>query len=144
MNRLTGLAVGHPRRVLAAAGIVFLLAAVLGGPVAGVLEGRSQEFPHLHDQRLRTKAAIQRATGQSPDYGVAAVLRSTSDARTDPTAARMTARLAALLAHQKGFQRVLDYPSSHLAFLISRDGHQSVVLAAFATQEESASAVANV
>ncbi|MFI5010004.1 MAG: MMPL family transporter [Solirubrobacterales bacterium] len=144
MNRLTGLATGHPRRVLVIAGIVFLLAAGLGGPVAGVLKGRSQDFHDPHDQSLQTKAAIQRATGQSPDYGVAAVLKSTGDARTDPGAARTTARLAALLAAQKGFQRVLDYPSSHLAFLVSRDGHESVVLAAFATQEESATAVAHV
>ncbi len=144
MNRLTDLAAGRPRRVLVVAGIVFLLAAVLGGPVAGVLKGRSQDFHDLHDQSLRTKAAIQNATGQSPDYGVAAVLKSTGDARTDPAAARTTARLAALLTAQKGFQRVLDYPSSHLAFLVSRDGRESVVLAAFATQEESANAVAKV
>jgi uncharacterized membrane protein YdfJ with MMPL/SSD domain len=144
MNRLTDLAVGRPRRVLVVAGIVFLLAAALGGPVAGVLKGRSEDFHDLGDQSLRTKAAIQRATGQSPDYGVAAVLKSTGDARTDPAAARETARLAALLAAQRGFQRVLDYPSSHLAFLVSRDGHESVVLAAFATQEESAGAVAAV
>jgi putative drug exporter of the RND superfamily len=144
MSRLTSLAVGRPRRVLAVAGIVFLFAAVLGGPVAGVLKGRSADFHDPSDQSLRTKAAIQRATGQSPDYGVAAVLKSTGDARTDPAAARETARLAALLAAQRGFQRVLDYPASHLAFLVSRDGHESVVLAAYATQEESASAVAAV
>ncbi len=144
MNRLTGLATGHPRRVLVIAGIVFLLAAGLGGPVAGVLKGHSQDFHDPHDQSLQTKAAIQRATGQSPDYGVAAVLKSRGNARTDPGAARTTARLAALLAAQKGFQRVLDYPSSHLAFLVSRNGHESVVLAAFATQEESAMAVAHV
>jgi uncharacterized membrane protein YdfJ with MMPL/SSD domain len=144
MSRLTALAVGRPSRVLTVAGIVFLLAAVLGGPVAGVLKGRSTDFHDPNDQSLRTKAAIERATGQSPDYGVAAVLRSTGDARTDPAAARQTARLAALLATQRGFQRVLDYPSSHLAFLVSRDGHESVVLAAYATQEESASAVASV
>jgi uncharacterized membrane protein YdfJ with MMPL/SSD domain len=144
MNRLTALVTGHSRRVLSIAGIVFLLAAALGGPVAGVLKGRSQDFHDLHDQSLRTKAAIQRATGQSPDYGVAAVVKSTGDARTDPEAAHLTARVAALLATQKGFQRVLDYPSSHLAQLVSRDGRESVVLAAFATQEESSTAVTNV
>lgn len=144
MNRLTTLATGRPRRVLVIAGIVFLLAAALGGPVAGVLKGRSNDFHDLHDQSLQTKAAIQRATGQSPDYGVAAVVKSTGDARTDPEAAHLTAHVAALLATQKGFQRVLDYPSSHLAQLVSRDGRESVVLAAFATQEESAAAVADV
>ncbi len=141
MIRLTALATGRPRRVLGIAGIVFLLAAALGGPVAGVLKGRSNDFHDLHDQSLRTKAAIQRATGQSPDYGVAAVIRSKGDARTDPEAARLTARVTTLLATQRGFQRVLDYPANHLAQLVSRDGRESVVLAAFATQEESAKAV---
>ncbi len=139
MNRLTALAVGRSSRVLTVAGIVFLLAAVLGGPVAGVLKGRSTDFHDPNDQSLRTKAAIQRATGQSPDYGVAAVLKSTGDARTDPAAAPDDRTSGGLLAAQRGFQRVLDYPSSHLARLVSRDGHESVVLAAYATQEDSAS-----
>lgn len=141
MNRLTALATGHPRRVLVIAGIVFLLAAALGGPVAGVLKGRSNDFHDLHDQSLQTKAAIQRATGQSPDYGVAAVVKSEGDVRTSPEAQRVTAHVATLLAAQKGFQRVLDYPSSHLPQLVSRNGRESVVLAAFATQGESAAAV---
>ena len=143
MDRLTSLATGHPRRVLAVAGIVFLLAAALGTPVTGVLKGRSNDFHDLHDQSLQTKAAIQRATGQSPDYGVAALVKSAADVRSDPQAERLAARVAALLAAQKGFQRALDYPSSHLAQLVSRNGRESVVLAAFATQEESAKAVAN-
>jgi RND superfamily putative drug exporter len=142
MNRLTALATGHPRSVLTLAGIVFLLAAALGTPVTSVLKGRSNDFHDLHDQSLRTKAAIQRATGQSPDYGVAALVRSSGDVRSDPRAQHLAAHVAALLAAQKGFQRVLDYPSSHLVQLVSRDGRESVVLAAFATQEESSSAVA--
>ncbi len=144
MNRLTALATGHPRRVLAVAGIVFLLAAALGTPVTGVLKGHSNDFHDLHDQSLRTKAAIQRATGQSPDYGVAALVKSSDDVRSDPQAQRLAAHVAVLLSAQKGFQRVLDYPSSHLTQLVSRNGRESVVLAAFASQEESAKAVANV
>jgi len=140
MSRLTGLATGHPRRVLAIAGIVFLLAAALGGPVAGVLKGRSHDFHDPSDQTLRTEAAIQRATGQSPNYGLAALIPSAGDVRSDPRAQRLTASVAARLAAQKGFERVLDYPSSHLAQLVSRDGRESVVLAAFATQEDSAAA----
>ena len=126
------------------AGIVFLLAAALGTPVTGVLKGRSTDFHDLHDQSLQTKAAIQRATGQSPDYGVAALVKSSGDVRSDPQAQQLAAHVAALLSTQKGFQRVLDYPSSHLVQLVSRNGRESVVLAAFASQEESAKAVANV
>jgi uncharacterized membrane protein YdfJ with MMPL/SSD domain len=140
MSRLTDLATGRPRRVLAIAGIVFLLTAALGGPVAGVLKGRSHDFHDPNDQTLRTEAAIQRATGQSPNYGLAALIPSAGDVRSDHRAQRLTTSVAAQLAAQKGFERVLDYPSSHLAQLVSRDGRESVVLAAFATQEDSAAA----
>ncbi len=142
MGRLTALAAGYPRRVLLGAGMIFLLAVIVGVPVTGVLKGRSNDFQDPRDQTLQAKAAIQRATGQSPDYGVAVLVRSAADARTNPAAQRLTLRVAGLLGSQKGFQRVLDYPTSHVAQLVSRDGRESVVLAAFATQEESAAAVA--
>ncbi len=85
MSRLTALAAGHPRRVLIVASIVFLLAAAIGAPVAGVLKGRSHDFQDPHDQSLQTEAAIQRATAQSPDYGLAALVTSSGDVRTDAT-----------------------------------------------------------
>jgi hypothetical protein len=50
--------------------------------------------------------------------------------------------VASMLAAQPGFQRVIDYPATHLAALVSRDGRETVVLAAFSTQERSAAAVA--
>src|ERR1700689_4636519 len=140
MSRLTGLAAGHPRRVLIVAGIVFLLAAGIGAPVTGVLKGRSHDFQDPHDQSLQTEAAIQRATGQSPNYGLAALVTSSGDVRTDPRTQHLVVGVAQQLAGQKGFQRALDYPSSHLPQLVSRNGHETVVLAAFATQEDSAAA----
>jgi hypothetical protein len=141
MSRLTALAAGHPRRVLIVAGIVFLLAAAIGAPVTAVLKGRSHDFQDPHDQTLQTEAAIQKATGQSPNYGLAALVATGSgDVRSDPRTQALVASVARQLATQKGFQRVLDYPSSHLPQLISRDGHETVVLAAFATQEDSAAA----
>jgi uncharacterized membrane protein YdfJ with MMPL/SSD domain len=146
--RLSALAANHPRRVLAIAGAVFLLAAVIGAPVTGVLKGRSNDFQAPHDQTLRTTAAIERATGQSADYGVAVLVPSAGDLRSDASAQRvtqgLTLRIAALLSAQHGFQRVLDYPRSHLPQLLSRNGRESVLLAAFATQEDSANAVAAV
>jgi uncharacterized membrane protein YdfJ with MMPL/SSD domain len=141
MSRLTNLVAGHPRRVLVLAGVVFLLAAAIGAPVTTVLKGRSHDFQDPHDQTLQTEAAIQKATGQSPYYGLAAlVTTSTGDVRSDPRVQRLVVGVAQQLATQKGFQRALDYPSSHLSQLVSRNGHETVVLAAFATQEDSAAA----
>jgi uncharacterized membrane protein YdfJ with MMPL/SSD domain len=140
MSRLTGLAAGRPRRVLVIAGIVFLLAAGIGAPVTGVLKGRSHDFQDPHDQTLQTEAAIERATGQSSSYGLAALVTSSGSVRSDPRVQRLVAGVAAQLATQKGFQRALDYPANHLTQLVSRNGHETVVLGAFATQEDSAAA----
>jgi uncharacterized membrane protein YdfJ with MMPL/SSD domain len=148
VNRLSALAAAHPRRVLLSAGVVFLLAAAIGAPVTGVLKGHSNDFQAPHDQALQTTAAIERATGQSANYGVAVLIPSAGDLRSDVTAqqltGRLTRRVATLLAGQHGFQRVLDYSGSRLPQLLSRDGRESVLLAAFATQEDSAGAVAAV
>ncbi len=140
MSRLTALAAGHPRRVLVVAGIVFLLAAGIGAPVTTILKGRSHDFQDPHDQTLQSEAAIQRATGQSPNYGLAALVTTAGSVQNSPRAQRLVVGVAQQLATQKGFQRALDYPSSHLPQLVSRDGHETVVLAAFATQEDSAAA----
>jgi uncharacterized membrane protein YdfJ with MMPL/SSD domain len=142
VNRLAALATGHPRRVLVIAGIAFLLATAIGGPVAGVLKGHSHDFQDPRDQTLQTEAAIQRATGQSPNYGLAALVTSSGDVRSDARVQRLVVGVAEQLAARKGFQRALHYPASHLPQLVSRNGRETVVLAAFATQEDSAAAAA--
>ncbi len=87
---------------------------------------------------------IERATGQTATYGLAALVPSTGDVRSDLAAQRESAHVAALLATQPGFQRAIDYPATHLPELVSRDGRQTLVLAAFAKQEDSAHAVEQV
>ncbi len=143
MGRLTALAAGHPHRVLLVAGVVFLLAAGIGAPVTTILKGHSHDFQDPHDQTLQTEAAIQRATGQSPNYGLVALVATTGSVQSSPQAQRLVTAVAQQLATQKGFQRAFDYPSSHLPQLVSRSGHETVVLAAFATQEDSAAAASH-
>jgi uncharacterized membrane protein YdfJ with MMPL/SSD domain len=148
MSRLTDLAVVHRRRVLLAAVAVFLLAAALGAPVISILKSKSSDFQDPHAQNQQVLRAIERATGQSADYGVAALVPSARDVRVDPAAADSARRVAALLAAQPGFQRALDYggagPGFHLPVLVSRDGHLTLVLAAFASRERSVNAVQRV
>jgi uncharacterized membrane protein YdfJ with MMPL/SSD domain len=115
MKRLSGLAVTRSRRVLVAAGVLFVIAAVLGVPVTGTLGSSSGDFQDPASQYERTNAAITAATGQSPYYNVIALLSGQRDVRTDAAAQHAAARLAALLAAQHGFQRVVDYPEAHTA-----------------------------
>jgi putative drug exporter of the RND superfamily len=141
MRRLVDLAVGHSRRVLIVAGLVFLLAAALGGPVVSILKSENSDFQDPASQNQQVLRAIERATHQTATFGLVAVVPSRTDARSDPLAQRESARVLALLASQPGFQRAIDYggvgPNSHLPELVSRDGHETLVLAAFANRDYS-------
>jgi putative drug exporter of the RND superfamily len=141
MRRLVDLAVGHSRRVLIASGLVFLLAAALGGPVVSILKSENSDFQDPASQNQQVLKAIERATHQTATFGLVAVVPSRTDARSDPLAQRESAHVLALLASQPGFQRAIDYggagPNSHLPELVSRDGHETLVLAAFANRDYS-------
>ncbi len=144
IDRLARLATERTRRVLLIAGAVFLLAATLGAPVLTILKSENSEFQAHNAQNQQVLRAIEHATGQTAEYGVAALVPAVGNVRSDPAAAVEARRVAALLAAQPGFQRELDYPATHLAALVSRDGRHTLVLAAFATQDRAAAAVARV
>jgi uncharacterized membrane protein YdfJ with MMPL/SSD domain len=147
IDGLARLAATRSRRVLIVAGVVFLLAAALGAPIVTLLKSESADFQDPHAQNQQVLRAIERATGQSAYYGVAALVPATRDVRADPAAADGARHVAALLAAQPGFQRVVDYaagPGYRLPALVSRDGRLTLVLAAFASRERSAAAVARI
>jgi uncharacterized membrane protein YdfJ with MMPL/SSD domain len=144
IERLSALAVGRTRRVLILAGVLFLFAAAFGVPVVSILKSESADFQDPHAQNQQVLRAIEHATGQAAYYGVAGLLTSKTDIRSDAVAQARAAHVVALLSKQPGFQRALDYPATHLPELVSRDGRQTVVLAAFATRERSAEAVEHV
>jgi uncharacterized membrane protein YdfJ with MMPL/SSD domain len=147
IDLLTRLATERTRRVLLIAGAVFLLAAAVGLPVITILKSENSEFQAHSAQNQQVLRALEHATGQSAEYGVVALVPAAADVRSHPAAAAEAGRVAALLAAQPGFQRVLYYggkgPGSHLPTLVSRDGRLTLVLAAFANQDRSAAAVAH-
>jgi RND superfamily putative drug exporter len=144
IDRFAALATQRTRRILLIAGAVFLLAAAIGVPVVTILKSESSDFQDPHAQNQQVLRAVEHATGQAAYYGVAALVSSAKDVRTDPAAQAQAARVVALLARRPGFQRALDYPATHLPVLVSRNGHETLVLAAFATRERSADAVEHV
>ncbi len=144
ISKLADLAVTRSRRILIASGVLFMLAAVLGGPVVSILKSENSDFQDPASQNQQVLRAIEHATGQTATYGVVALVPSSGDARVDVAAQRQSARVAALLSAQPGFQRALDYPATHLPELVSVDGHRSLVLAAFTDREASSRAVERV
>ncbi len=144
IDRLAVLANDRTRRILIVAGVVFLLAAALGAPIVSLLKSSSSDFQDPNAQNQQVLRQIERATGQSATYGVAALVPAAHDVRADPAAAAQASRVATLLAAQPGFQRVLDYPATRLPALVSRDGRLTAVLAAFTDRDRSAQAVAHI
>jgi uncharacterized membrane protein YdfJ with MMPL/SSD domain len=151
--RLSSLATGagNARRVLIGAGVVFLIAAAIGAPIVTILKSESSDFQNPHAENQQVLREIEHATGQSAYYGVAVLISSPTDVRTDSAAQAQAAHVVVSLSRQSGFQRALDYwgagragSHSHLPELVSRNGRQMLVLAAFATRERSAEAVAHV
>jgi RND superfamily putative drug exporter len=141
IDRCARLATQRTRRILLIAGAVFLLAAAIGVPVVTILKSESSDFQDPQAQNQQVLREVEHATGQAAYYGVAALVSSAGDVRSDPAAQAQAAHVVALLARQPGFQRALDYPATHLPVLVSRNGHETLVLAAFATRERSAEAV---
>jgi uncharacterized membrane protein YdfJ with MMPL/SSD domain len=149
IDRCAQLATERTRRILLIAGAVFLLAAAIGVPVVTILKSESSDFQDPHAPNQQVLRAIEHDTGQAAYYGVAALITSRSDVladprSVDPAAQAQAARVVALLSRQPGFQRALDYPATHLPVLVSRDGRQTLVLAAFADRDHSAAAVEHV
>jgi uncharacterized membrane protein YdfJ with MMPL/SSD domain len=145
------LATERTRRILIIAGAVFLIAAAIGVPVVTILKSESSDFQDPQAQNQQVLRAVEHATGQSASYGVAALVSSKTDVRRDPAAQAQAAHVVALLSKQPGFQRALAYggvgragSDSHLTPLVSRNGRETLVLAAFADRERSAEAIEHV
>jgi len=142
------LATERTRRILIIAGVVFTLAAAIGVPVVTILKSESSDFQDPQAQNQQVLRTIEHATGQSASYGVAALVSSRTDVRRDAAAQAQAAHVVALLSKQPGFQRALAYggvgPNSHLPMLVSRDGRETLVLAAFANRARSTAAVEHV
>ena len=136
MGLLADLARLRARRVLVVAGVFVLVAAVLGVPVTTKLTATPADFQDPASQNQTAKALIQRATGQDPELGFAALVRTTADVRTSSAAREKVARVAKLVRAEPGFQRVIDYPATGNPSLVSRDGRETLVLAAFAHQAQ--------
>jgi RND superfamily putative drug exporter len=144
IDRFARLATERTRRILLIAGAVFLFAAAIGVPVVTILKSESSDFQDPNAPNQQVLRAVERDTGQAAYYGVAALIPSHTDVRADPAAQAQAARVVALLSRQPGFQRALDYPATHLPVLISRDGRETLALAAFANRDRSAAAVEHV
>ncbi len=111
---------GAPRRVLACAGVLLLLAAVLAGPVLGRLQPFSSDDPG--SQSVAARRAIERASGLDPYYNLVALVRTPSGAES-PAGRAAIAAVARVLAADPGVAAVRGGTGA----TVSRDGRAAYV-----------------
>jgi uncharacterized membrane protein YdfJ with MMPL/SSD domain len=143
-KRLTTLAANRTRRVLAAAVGLFLLAAVLGAPVTGMLRSSGRDFQDPASQYERANTAITHATGQDAYYEVTALLRAHTRITADAASGRAVETVTALLGAQRGLRSPPTGTMTRSSPLLSRDGRETLVTATYADATDATDAVARV
>jgi uncharacterized membrane protein YdfJ with MMPL/SSD domain len=121
---LTSLAergIRRPRRILIGAFVLFIVAAVLGGPVAGQLDS-ANGFEDPGSQSVAARKAIQRASGLDSAPGVIAVVDTPGGSQA------RVAQVARILHGVPGVAKV-STPADAGRALVARDGASALVTA---------------
>jgi uncharacterized membrane protein YdfJ with MMPL/SSD domain len=119
LNSLSNIALRRPRRVAIAALVFLLIAGVVGGPTAGLLNARNT-FQDPSSASTRAQALIERATGAESHAGVLALVNA-------PPASAAVASAARTLAAVPGVASVATPSGTSGQALVARDSRQSVV-----------------
>jgi uncharacterized membrane protein YdfJ with MMPL/SSD domain len=119
MGRLAALLYRRRGRVMGAAAVLFVVAAIVGVPVAGELHGAGLGDPE--SESFAADAQLERATGGRQELGLTALVPR----------ARLRAVQRAVAA-DPGVAITRSWLDGHDRSLLSRDGRQAMVLGAFA------------
>src|SRR5436190_898638 len=131
LNALAERGIRRPRRILIGAFLTFIVAAVLGGPVAGQLDS-ANGFEDPGSSSVAAREAIQKASGLDAAPGVIAVVDRPDQARV--------ARVARILEGVPGVA-VVRTPGDSRA-LIAADGRSALVTATLEASADEAAVVA--
>ena len=134
IERCARLATQRTRRILLIAGAVFLLAAALGVPVVSILKSESSDFqdPQAQNQQVAARdRTCHRPVGRLRRRGARAQRRRCAQRPGRGSAGARTWSRCSPAARLSARARLSR--ATHLPVLVSRDGHETLVLAAFAT-----------
>ena len=136
LNRLAAVVARHPWRVVIG-GLLFLaVAGILGGPVAGLLQGGGFQDPRSESVIAATR--LRDATGINADYGVVALVRLPGDVAT-PASAMEIARVIDTLSTDASVVQVNGFVNTQSPAFVSKD-RQSTYLVASVKADSLASA----
>jgi RND superfamily putative drug exporter len=130
---LANLAVRAPRRVLAAAAVFFVAAAVLGGSVAGHLQPYGADDPSSESVQLRR--ALEHATGIQTGAGIIALVSTPSGVRS-PAAHQRVAQVTRMLRRDRDVGQVTGFYDAGDRAYVARDGRWTYVAATFRTMSD--------
>src|SRR5215216_5020421 len=136
LSALAERGIRRPRRILIGAFVVFIVAAVLGGPVAGQLDS-ANGFEDPGSSSVAAREAIQWASGLDPAPGIIAVVDT-------PRGAEDQARVAqvARIAEQAPGVAIVHTPADAGRALIARDERSALVTATLKASADEGEVVA--
>jgi uncharacterized membrane protein YdfJ with MMPL/SSD domain len=135
LTRLAGFVNRRAKRILIVAGLFFVIAGVIGGPVAGQLSAEDEDFQDPGAQNIVASERLAAAQGGREDAGLVALLSPGGDVRTDPAARAKVRAVERAVEADPGVVGARSYVDTRNPAFVSRDGRQTVVLAAFTDDE---------
>jgi RND superfamily putative drug exporter len=130
LTSIARLVSAHPKRVLLATLTFAVLAAVVGGPVAGSMKGGSDNFEDPASESVAARHTLERAGGASSEPDVIALVRPGPPVRSATGEAKVRL-LATRLGADPGIARIASFPSTGDPALISRDGRATYLAVYF-------------
>ncbi|HEX2233462.1 MAG TPA: MMPL family transporter [Thermoleophilaceae bacterium] len=124
----------NPKRVLGAVAIFFVVAVVVGAPVAGLFAAEDP-FTDPGAESVEVSERIAEATGEEPDPQVLALVTS-SRTVDSPAVRRRVREVGRTLRENDQVSRVVTFYSSGNEALVSRDRRQTYAAAFFKAGEE--------
>jgi RND superfamily putative drug exporter len=116
------------RLVLVVTGVFFLIAAGLGGPVAGILTSGTNSFEDPGNASVRARNLIADATGTNPEVMVTTLVTLKEGASADALRSRVEAVGKELRQDPDVKGLTTAYSGGGLPDLISKDGRSSYIL----------------
>jgi uncharacterized membrane protein YdfJ with MMPL/SSD domain len=142
LSALAERGIRRPRRILIGALLVFVVAAVLGGPVAGQLDS-ANGFEDPGSSSVAARQAIEQASGLDASPGVIALV-DTPGGAAGPQARERVARVARVLDTIPGVAAVRtpgDEPGARA--LVASDGRSALVTATLRASADEGDVVAS-
>src|ERR671914_1584861 len=135
MTRLGEFVAHRARRILVVAALFFVVAGVLGGPVAGQLSAEDEDFQDPGAENIVAAERLVAAGDRAEDGGLVALVSPGGDVRTDSDAQARVRSIQRAIEADPGAVAARSYLDERDPAFVSRDGSRTVVLAGFTEDE---------